>query len=91
MNSEVFGKFAGQRVVITGGLGFIGSNLAHSLVEGGAEVTLQEGCVMVVEEGADVKVEEQAERTGRIALAHGARGVRPVSYTLLTLPTNREG
>lgn len=40
MNSEVFGKFAGHRVVITGGLGFIGSNLAHSLVEGGAEVAI---------------------------------------------------
>ena len=40
MSNDVFGKFAGQRVVITGGLGFIGSNLAHSLVETGAEVVI---------------------------------------------------
>lgn len=32
--------FAGKRVLITGGLGFIGSNLAHALVDRGAEVTL---------------------------------------------------
>ncbi len=32
--------FRGRRVLITGGLGFIGSNLARRLVGGGAEVTL---------------------------------------------------
>lgn len=32
--------FSGKRVLITGGLGFIGSNLAHALVAQGAQVTL---------------------------------------------------
>lgn len=32
--------FQGKRVVITGGLGFIGSNMAHRLVQLGADVTL---------------------------------------------------
>jgi len=32
--------WSSRRVLITGGLGFVGSNLAHSLVAAGAEVTL---------------------------------------------------
>ena len=32
--------YAGKAVLVTGGLGFIGSNLAHALVESGARVTL---------------------------------------------------
>lgn len=35
-----FSKYAGKKVMITGGLGFIGSNLAIALVEQGAEVLL---------------------------------------------------
>ena len=37
--------FAGRRVIITGGLGFIGSNLACRLVEWGAHVTLVDSLI----------------------------------------------
>ena len=37
--------FAAKRVLITGGLGFIGSNLAHTLVGAGADVTLVDSLV----------------------------------------------
>ncbi|RPI02915.1 MAG: NAD-dependent epimerase/dehydratase family protein [Calditrichaeota bacterium] len=35
----------GKKVLITGGLGFIGSNLAHRLVAAGAQVTLYDACL----------------------------------------------
>lgn len=42
---------AGRRILITGGLGFIGSNLAHALVQHGAEVALVDA--LVAEHGAN--------------------------------------
>jgi len=40
-----FQQFAGANVLITGGLGFIGSNLAHRLVELGANITLVDSLI----------------------------------------------
>jgi len=38
-------KFQGKKVLITGGLGMIGSTIAHKLVEFGADVTLLDACI----------------------------------------------
>ena len=40
MKSDFRKWYAGKKVLITGGLGFLGSNLAHALVESGAKVTI---------------------------------------------------
>jgi UDP-glucose 4-epimerase len=40
-----FTQFQNKKVLITGGLGFIGSNLAHQLMKHGAEVTLFDACL----------------------------------------------
>src|SRR4051794_20124035 len=44
--------FEGKKVLITGGLGFVGSNLAIRLVELGAKVTLMDA--MLPEHGANL-------------------------------------
>lgn len=41
----VYEEMNGKNVLITGGLGFIGSNIAHRCVELGAKVTLMDACI----------------------------------------------
>jgi UDP-glucose 4-epimerase len=43
--TETAEHFRGKRVLITGGLGFLGSTIAHALVEAGAEVVLLDSLV----------------------------------------------
>jgi UDP-glucose 4-epimerase len=42
---ELKEKYRDKRVMITGGLGFIGSNLAHRLVDFGADVLIVDSLI----------------------------------------------
>src|SRR5690349_17153510 len=57
-------KFAGRRVLITGGLGFIGSSLARELVGAGATVTLVDS--LVPEYGGSLRNIEGVEERVRV-------------------------
>lgn len=45
MTADDAGRLAGKRVMITGGLGMIGSTIAAKLVAAGAEVTIVDSCI----------------------------------------------
>ena len=38
-------SLSGKKILITGGLGFIGSNIAHQALKEGAEITLYDACI----------------------------------------------
>jgi UDP-glucose 4-epimerase len=59
--------FSGQRVLITGGLGFIGSNLARVLVRLGAEVTLVDS--LIPEYGGNLRNLAGCERRVRVNIS----------------------
>jgi len=68
--------FGGKRVLVTGGLGFIGSNLAHRLVSLGADVLLVDS--LIPEYGGNVFNVHGIEDCLRINIAdmrdeHGLR------------------
>ena len=58
---DAFACYAGARVLVTGGLGFIGSNLAIELVRLGADVTLMD-CLVPVHGGNRFNIEPVEER-----------------------------
>lgn len=60
-------SYAGTKALITGGLGFIGSNLAHRLVELGADVTLVDS--LIPEYGGNLQNVAEFESLVRINIA----------------------
>ena len=64
---EAFDRFRGRRVLITGGLGFIGSNLARRLVEEGAHVLLVDS--LIPEYGGNLHNIEGIEDRVRVNIA----------------------
>ena len=42
---ELKEKLSGKRVLVTGGLGMLGSTIAHHLVEYNAKVTIVDACI----------------------------------------------
>jgi UDP-glucose 4-epimerase len=53
LDAELLEPFEGSRCVVTGGLGFIGSNLVHTLVEAGAYVDVIDA--LVPQHGGDIR------------------------------------
>ena len=59
--------YAGRRVMITGGLGFIGSNLARQLVDAGADVLLVDS--LIVDSGGLLENVREVESRLRVNIA----------------------
>jgi UDP-glucose 4-epimerase len=57
-------SYEGKRVVVTGGLGFIGSNLVLRLVEQGALVTVVDSCVL----GCGANLYNVAAASGKVEI-----------------------
>jgi len=65
--SDYLGSYRGRRVLVTGGLGFIGSNLARRLVELGADVLLVDS--LIPEYGGNLFNIAGLERSLRVNVA----------------------